>query len=163
MTVSVVDRVVRWNLDIGGDLYGDERERFRWYEGIATASALHSLLIPWAAAVMVWSLGEAAVLPLTIVLVLLFGPMVLCAVYVRRRKVETDPRGWGSKRILITALTVSPYVVFLVGALHADDPAGDGWIGAAVGGVFGAMISILAALRKARQWQQREALAEDED
>ena len=38
MATSVLDRVVRWNLDFDGDIYGDERERLRWYEGIATAA-----------------------------------------------------------------------------------------------------------------------------
>ena len=33
----------------------------------------------------------------------------------------------------------APIVVFLVGALYADDPAGDAWRGAAVGGVLGAL------------------------
>ena len=49
MTTTVLDRVVRWNLDINGDSYGDERERFRWYEGIAAAFSVQSLLVPWAA------------------------------------------------------------------------------------------------------------------
>jgi uncharacterized membrane protein len=163
MTASLVDRVVRWHLDPDGDLYGDERERYRWYEGIATASALHSLLIPWAAAIMAWSLGKTAVLPLSVVLVLLWGPMLLSSAYVTRRKVDTVPRRWGSKRILLTALNVVPYVVFLVGALHAYDPDGDAWIGAAVGGVFGAMLSVVTSLGKARQRRRREALAVDED
>ncbi|GAA2621869.1 hypothetical protein [Paractinoplanes durhamensis] len=62
MTTNVLDRVVRWNLDLDGDLYGDERERLRWYEGIATAASLQSILIPWSAAVMVWPLGKPAAL-----------------------------------------------------------------------------------------------------
>ncbi|MFI1990786.1 hypothetical protein [Actinoplanes sp. NPDC020271] len=163
MTASLVDRVVRWNLDIDGDLYGDERERYRWYEGIATASALHSLLIPWAAAILVWPLGRAAVLPLAVVLVLLWGPMLLCSVYVARRKVDTTPRVWGTKRILMAALGVIPYAAFLVGALHAYDPAGDAWVGAIVGTLFGAMISVLIVAVKARRRQGREALTVDED
>ncbi|GAA2880277.1 hypothetical protein Acy02nite_27160 [Actinoplanes cyaneus] len=110
-----------------------------------------------------WPLGTAAVLPLAIVLVLLLGPMLLCSVYVARRKVETDPRNWGAKRILVTALTVVPYVVFLVGTLHAYDPAGDAWLGAVVGAGFGAMICVLIVAGKSRRWQRREALAEDED
>ena len=60
--MTVLDRVVRWNLDVDGDLYGDERERYRWYEGIATAASLQWLIIPWAAAIMVWPLGRPSVL-----------------------------------------------------------------------------------------------------
>ena len=47
--MTMLDRVVRWSLDSDGDFYGDERERLRWYEGIATAASLQWLAIPWAA------------------------------------------------------------------------------------------------------------------
>ncbi len=60
MTANLLDRVVRWNLDLDGDSFGDERERYRWYEGMTTAASLHGLLIPWAAAIMVWPLGRPA-------------------------------------------------------------------------------------------------------
>ncbi|MET0424989.1 MAG: hypothetical protein ABW046_13985, partial [Actinoplanes sp.] len=74
---TLLDRVVHWNLDLDGDLYGDERERYRWYEGIATAASLQWMLIPWAAAIMVWPLGRPAVLPLAVVLAVLWLPMLL--------------------------------------------------------------------------------------
>jgi hypothetical protein len=51
--MAVLDRVVRRHLDFDGDLYGDERERLRWYEGIATAASLQWLAIPWVAAILV--------------------------------------------------------------------------------------------------------------
>ena len=43
--MTVIDRVVRWNLDLDGSdaIYGDERERLRWYEGITTAASLLNL------------------------------------------------------------------------------------------------------------------------
>src|SRR3954470_9496113 len=108
MATSVLDRVVQWNLDYNGDLYGDERERYRWYEGIATAAQLQSILIPWAAAVAIWPLGEPAVVPLAIMLFMLWLPAVLSTVYVRARKVETAPRRWSSKRVLLTVVTALP-------------------------------------------------------
>ncbi|AEV85665.1 hypothetical protein ACWT_4643 [Actinoplanes sp. SE50] len=165
MTASLVDRVVRWNLDIDGQLYGDERERYRSYEGIVTAATLHSILIPWAAGIMVWPLGRPAVLPLAVVLFLLWAPMVLCSAYVARRKAGVDPRGWSAKRTLIATLSVTPYAVFVVGAMYAFDPAGDAWIGAIVGSGFGAMLCLLM-LGRARRRQAlaaAEALAADED
>ncbi|MEU8656044.1 hypothetical protein [Actinoplanes philippinensis] len=163
MTASLVDRVVRWNVDIDGDSYGDERERYRWYEGTAAASTLHSLLIPWAAAIMVWPLGRPAVLPLAVVLVLLWGPMLLCSVYVARRRVDTNPRGWIGRRAPVTVLSVVPYSVFTVGALHAYRPAGEAWIGAVAGGAYGVMLCVLLALGKARRREQRTAYTGDED
>jgi len=163
MTTSVLDRVVRWNLDLDGDLYGDERERYRWYEGIATAAQMQWLLIPWAAAIMIWPLGRPAILPLSVVLVALVVPMAFSTLYVRSRRVDTTPRSWRPKRLLLTVLGAAPLVVFLVGALHAHDPAGDTWRGAAFGGVFGALLSVLISARETRRRRRREALAQDED
>src|SRR3712207_9477580 len=90
--VPLLDRIVRWNLDTDGDMYGDERERLRWYEGIATAASLQWIGVPWAAAVLVWVLGRPAVLPLAVVLAVLYLPILLCTVYVRRRRGDTLPR-----------------------------------------------------------------------
>src|SRR5688500_14395530 len=103
--MTVLDRVVRWNLDLDGDgtIYGDERERLRWYEGIATAASLQWLAIPWAAAVLVWVLGRPSVLPLAVVLAALIVPMAVCTAYVRRRRVDTEVHSWNRKRVLLAA------------------------------------------------------------
>ncbi|MCU7725823.1 hypothetical protein ODJ79_19005 [Actinoplanes sp. KI2] len=163
MATSVLDRVVRWNLDLDGDLYGDERERYRWYEGIAVAAQLQSILIPWSAAVVIWPLGETAVVPLTIMLVAFWLPAALGTVYVRSRKVETAPRGWSSKRVLLTAVTALPYGVFVAGAFYVHNPDSSTWIGAVLGGVVGAGIGVAALIVKGRQRERREALAKDDD
>src|SRR3954451_3682662 len=147
MATSVLDRVVRWNLDVDGDLYGDERERYRWYEGIATAAQLQWVLIPWVAAILVWPLGRPAVLPLAVVLAALVVPMIFSTLYVRSRRVDTTPRSWQPKRILLTALAAVPLVAFLIGALYAYDPGGDSWRGALVGGVLGAVLSAIGTTR----------------
>ena len=159
MTTTFLDRVVRWNLDLDGDIYGDERERFRWYEGIATAASLQWLAVPWAAAVMVWPLGRPSVLPLAVVLVALYIPMVICTVYVRRRRVETVPRRWSPKQLFLFIAGNVPFAVFLVGALHAYDPAGATWKGAAVGGVIGAAGGVVGQAVDRRRREHREALA----
>jgi hypothetical protein len=163
MTTNVLDRVVRWNLDLDGDLYGDERERLRWYEGIATASSLQSMVIPWAAAIMVWPLGKPSVLPLAVVLALQWLALMVGTLYVMRRKVDTTPRRWTRKRLVVTLLAAAPFVVFLVGALHAYDPEGETWIGASVGGVIGAALGVGATILKIRRRDRAEALAVDED
>jgi hypothetical protein len=162
-TSSVLDRVVQWNLDYDGDLYGDERERYRWYEGIAAASSLQSVLIPAAAAIMVWPLGKPSVLPLTVVLVGLWLPLLLSTAYVRGRRVETTPRSWSAKRILVTVVTSVPYLVFVVGAMYVYDPHGDTWRGALVGGVFGGLAGVIGVIVKGRRRARLEALAGDED
>ncbi|GAA0456639.1 hypothetical protein Ade02nite_05570 [Paractinoplanes deccanensis] len=162
----VLDRVVRWNLDLDGDLYGDERERYRWYEGIATAASLQWLAIPWAAAIMVWPLGKPAVLPLAVVLVLLYVPTLLSTVYVRRRRVDTAPRSWNAKRVFLTLASGTPAAVFLIGSLYVYDPQGATWRGAAFGGVFGALAGLVAQVVETRRRRRREAalaLAGDDD
>jgi uncharacterized membrane protein YqaE (UPF0057 family) len=159
----MLDRVVRWNLDLDGDLYGDERERYRWYEGIATASQLQAILIPWVAAIAVWPLGDDSVLPLALMLVAFWLPAVLSTIYVRARRVETAPRSWSAKRVLLTAVTAPPYGVFVAGAFYVHDPDNSTWIGAIVGGLIGGCISVVALVVKGRRVQRREALAKDED
>ncbi|MBU2662350.1 hypothetical protein KOI35_02390 [Actinoplanes bogorensis] len=160
----MLDRVIRWNLDLNGDLYGDERERYRWYEGITAAASMQWLAVPWAAAIMVWPLGRSSVLPLAVVLVLMLFPIWLCGVYVRRRRVDTTPRVWDAKRFVLGVLGGTPYAFFLVGALRAYDPDGSTWVGAAVGGVIGAVGGIVAQMVQSRRRRRDEALATaDED
>jgi hypothetical protein len=162
----LLDRVVHWNLDLDGDIYGDERERYRWYEGIATASSLQALLIPWAAAIMVWPLGKSSVLPLAVVLVLFYVPMVLCALYVRRRRVDTSPRSWSAKRIFLTVAGGTPLAVFFIGSLYVYDPEGSTWRGAVFGAILGATGGFAAQVVESRRRRRREAalaLAGDED
>ena len=159
----LLERIVHWNLDLDGDLYGDERERFRWYEGMATAATLQWLLVPWAAAILVWPLGKPSVLPLAVILVVLFGPMALCTFYVRRRRVDTTPRSWSPKRILLTVVGPAPFVVFLIGAIYVYEPDGSTWKGATVGAVIGAASGIVGTVLDKRRRDRREALARDED
>ncbi|UQU62722.1 hypothetical protein COUCH_27290 [Couchioplanes caeruleus] len=163
MTTTILDRVVRWNLDPGGDLYGDERERLRWYEGMTTAASLHGILLPWAAAVMVWALGRPSVLPLSVMLAALWVPLMTATLYVRRRQVDTTPRTWSAKRIILLLATVTPYAVFVVGARYVTDPDDSSWLGSAGGGVVGALLGIAVTIVKGRRRARQEALAGDED
>src|ERR1041384_4531686 len=119
MTTTILDRVVRWNIDADGSWFGDERERYRWYEGMAAAASMQWIAVPWAAAVMVWPLGRPSVIPLAVVLVAMFVPML---VYVRSRRVDTTPRSMDTRRVLWGLAGGLPYAVFLVGALRAYGP-----------------------------------------
>jgi hypothetical protein len=171
MTATLLDRVVHWHLDLDGDIYGDERERLRWYEGITTAASLQWLAIPWAAAIMVWPLGRPAVLPLAVVLVALLLPMSLCAVYVRRRHVHTRPplvldratatRHWSRKRLLLCILGGLPFVLFLIGALYVWNPDSPDWQGAAIGGAIGVAGAAASALTAGRR--REAAVVGDEE
>jgi hypothetical protein len=167
--MTVVERVVRWTLDLDGsdNIYGDERERLRQYEGITTAASLQWLAVPWAAAIMVWPLGKASVVPLAVVLAVLILPMVLSAAYVQRSRVVTDVRAWTAKRVLMQAATGLPYVIFFYGALYFYTSSDSSTLrGAIVGGVFGAALGIAATVvgtRRKRREEARAAAAGDED
>ena len=164
--MTALDRVVRWNLDLDGtgDIYGDERERLRWYEGIATAASLQWLAIPWAAAVLVWLLGRPSVVPLVVVLAALVVPMALCSAYVRGRRVVTEVHGWSRKRVLFSILGGLPYVVFVVGALlaYSESAARGAVFGAVIGGIGGVLATVVATRRRRRQ-EALAAAAGDED
>jgi Flp pilus assembly protein TadB len=164
MTTTLLDRVVHWSLDLDGDIYGDERERLRWYEGMATASALQSIAIPWAAAVMVWVLGRPSVLPLSVLLALLLVPTWLAAAYVRSRRVDTVPRRWSGKRVLISTLSVLPIVVFLIGVEYVRSPQSSTWQGAIVGVTMGGGIGwAMTAAKVRRRRREDAAIVGDED
>jgi hypothetical protein len=164
MTTTILDRVVRWGIDADGDFYGDERERYRWYEGISAAASLQWIAVPWAAAIMVWPLGRPSVLPLAVVLVAMFVPMLVCMGYVRSRRVDTTPRVMDTKRVLWGLAGGLPYAVFLVGSLRAYGPDEATWIGAAVGGVIGGAGGVVAQMLQSRRRRRLEAAATaDED
>jgi hypothetical protein len=162
---TVLDRVVRWILDPDGDIYGDERERLRWYEAITVAASLQWIGVPWAATVLVWILGRPAVLPLGVVLAVLYAPMIMCVAWVRRRSVDTTVRSWTSKRIVLSVLGTTPYVLFIVGCIVAyqqEHPSV--FRGALVGAIGGAVLAAAAAALGTRRRRRREAAAvADED
>jgi hypothetical protein len=161
MTTTVIDRFVRWTLDLdGGDLYGDdERERLRWYEGIATAAQVQAIAIPWAAAIAVWVFGEPAVVPLLIILAVQLVPAFLSTLYVQGRRVDTTPRSWSGKRIFLGVLAGLPYVVFAKGALYEHSPDSSTWVGSIFGAVLGGSIGVAMIVHKTRRRRREEARA----
>jgi hypothetical protein len=154
---TFIDRIARWALDIDGDMYGDERERLHWYEGIATAAAIQWLAVPWAAAVTVWIYGRPAVVPLATVLVVMYVPCMLCQVYVQRRRVDTTPRTWSPKRITMALLTVLPYALFTIGVVHATSRDSATTSGTAVGALVGSALGMAWLAIKTIQRRRREA------
>ncbi|GIE27158.1 hypothetical protein Ait01nite_002030 [Actinoplanes italicus] len=166
MTTTVLDRIVRWHLDFDGDMYGaDERDRLRWYEAMTVAASVQWTAVPWAAAVLVWVLGEPAVLPLSVMMAVLAVPMVLTTFYLHHRQVDTDPRSWTRKRIVLAVLGTAPWVLFFVGAAyHAAGPSSTVWQSTAVGGVLGGVAGVIAsAIRARRRRMLEDSLVEDDE
>ena len=165
MTTTLMDRFVRWNLDFDGDLYGrDERERLRWYEGGTTAFQVHAIVLPWTAAALVWTVGAPVGWPLFILLAVMLVPIAFCSVYVQSKRVDTTPRGWSRKRLVVGTLQGLPYVVFGVGFLYHVFPESDAWLSSLVGATFGLVVGALAQAVQTRRVRSRDAqLVADED
>lgn len=166
MTTTVLDRIVRWHLDFDGDLYGaDERDRLRWYEAVTVAASVQWITVPWAAAALVWVLGEPAVLPLSVMMAVLAVPMVFTTFYLRRRQVDTDPRSWTRKRIVLSVLGATPWVLYFAGAAyHAAGPSSTIWPSTAIGGVLGGAAGMIAsAIRSRRRRKLEDSLVEDDE
>jgi hypothetical protein len=157
---TLLDRIARWALDIDGDMFGDERERLRWYEGIATAAGLQWIAIPWASAVMVWTVGRSSVLPLAVVMLVLLVPIGMCAAYVKRRSVDTDVKPWDRKRAVVSVLSGLPWLLFGFGAFYAfDDGTTNFMPGMVVGGVIGGIVGGIGAFVAKRRRRAQEAAA----
>jgi phosphotransferase system glucose/maltose/N-acetylglucosamine-specific IIC component len=150
--------VTRWMLS--DDLYGDERERLRWYEGTAIAAAVQWIAVPWAAVVLAAVYGRPALVPLGVILVLMYLSTMLTGAYVRRRRVETVAVRWTAKRIGLGVLGGLPYVVFVIQWFYPRDH-----FSVVVGATLGAALGVVLMARKARQVRAQEAAAAaaDED
>jgi hypothetical protein len=156
--IRITGRIARWALDADGDMYGDERERWHWYEGIAIAAGLQWMVVPWAAAVMVWFVGRQAVVPLAVILVVMYLPMVLCLAYVSRRRVDTAAQSWSLKRIVTTVLFALPYPLFLAGAIKPYSTDGDLLRGIGGGGLIGGVLAVAWLTFMTRRRRRREAM-----
>jgi hypothetical protein len=162
---NLLDRVVGWVLDPDGDLYGDERERLRWYEGMATAANLQWIAVPWAAAVLIWVLGRPAALPLSVIMAAMYLPMLVLLAYMHRRRVDTAVRRWTPKTVILSTLGGLPYVLFVLGCVVAFADVNPSLTrGMGVGAVVGSVLGVAALIVGSRRRQRREtAIVEDVD
>lgn len=161
-----LDRLFDWILDRRGDIYGDERERTRWYEAIAVVASFQWLLLPWALAVMVWFAGPATVPFLVAAFLVFFLPMPLANLYIRRTGVRPIPDRTGVKYWATFVLSALPYPVFLIGVVAAvsradGDPAT--WWGALIGGLIGGTVGLILLLRSRQLRRRRDHLPDDLD
>lgn len=165
MTTTLMDRFVRWNLDADGDLYGrDERERMRWYEASTVLAQVQSIAVPWAAAALVWAFGEPVAKPLILVLAAVLLPVMFTSIWVQAKRVDTVPREWTGKRLLVSTLLGLPYLVFMIGFLFHVFPESAMWRSALIGAVLGLAAGAVAQSVHTRRVRRKDALlVGDED
>ena len=151
---SRLQRFADWTLDHDGTMYGDERERLRWYEASAVMVSVQAFLVPWTLAVLVWVGGRPVAPYLIAVFAAFMLPNLLSSTYVQRRQVRVPERS-DRKFVLVAVALNLPHLVFLVGTLKAYL---EGWVfasslvGAAVGGLGAwAVLRAAAWLRTRRQ------------
>jgi hypothetical protein len=151
-----LDRLVAWILDPDGVMYGDERERLRFYESSTVVASLHGILVPWTLVVCAL-LGGRAVAPVVGTVAAVFlAPWIIGSLYVRRRRVRTTPSPFTSTWIVTALLAWLPYpllllVVALQFAQGSSSGFARGFLGGAIGGVAGCTLAIAVTLaRKAR-------------
>ena len=132
------DRFVRWILDVDGEIYGDERERLRWYEAIALAASFQWLAVPWALAVTVWFVPRDAVWALLVVLFAFWVPLLLVTAHVHRHRVRPVTYR-GRKAVLVGVLSGLPHLVLGAGLVTDGGADLDAWplVGGLVGGALG--------------------------
>lgn len=161
-----LDRLFDSILDRHGNIYGDERERTRWYEAIAVVASLQWILLPWALAVMVWFAGPATVPFLVAAFLVFFLPMPLAQLYIGRRGVRQLPDRTGRKYWATFVASTLPYPIFLIGVITALRASGGDtatWWGALVGGIVGGIIGLVLLLRSRQSRRRRSSLPEDLD
>jgi hypothetical protein len=158
----VLRRFADWALDMKGDMYGDEQERLRWYEGISVAASVQWLVVPWGLAWAVWQGGRNAVSYLLAITILFVLPQFFSTVYVLRNRVRL-PTKKNAKYWTFALISGLPYLVIAVGVIRAYDngldPAGTrgGIVGAAIGGLLGILF-----VRRYSKRIQRPAAGDDE-
>jgi drug/metabolite transporter (DMT)-like permease len=139
---TLLQRFTDWTLDHDGTMYGDERERLRWYEATVVMATVHGFLVPWTLAVLIWVGGRPVAPYLLAVFAAFLLPTLLAAVYVARRQVRVRPERPDRKYVLLAVALNVPYAVFVLGVLKAYL---EGTRGSLVGGLVGAVVGGVGA------------------
>lgn len=115
-TTPPLQTLSAWLLDQDGDIYGtDERERLRWYEGIAVAASVQWIIVPIVMAVAAWVGGRAVAPALLAVTIAFYLPMALVNTYVTQRRVRVTPQRYSRKRVLVSIATFVPFAPLGIG------------------------------------------------
>jgi hypothetical protein len=147
-------------LDVKGNIYGDEQERLRWYEGITVAASIQWVLVPWVVAVSIWLGGRAVVSYLLAVMVAMYLPQLLTMQYAMRSRIRLDGH-WSPKAMVTAILSGGSYVAIALASVRAYDGGfdPDGLKGGVVGGFLGLGLVVVFA----RLYSKRTAAAVERD
>ena len=165
---NLFDRFVRWILDPDGVMYGDERERLRYYESSTVVASLHGVLVPWTLLVCA-ALGGRAVAPVVLAVAVVFVvPWLLGSSHVRRRRVRTTPTRVTKVFVVTALLTWLPYpllVLVLTRQFTAGSDSGFArgfWFGVIGGSIGGAVAGVIGLVRQHRA-EHRQGPVEDDE
>ena len=155
---GLLDTAADWVLDRHGDLYGDEQERLRQYEGLALAATVQGVLVPWLAVLALALWGRPVVPAIILVLVGICLPRALAVSHATRWRVRTLPYRRSRRRLLLDAASGVPCLIALlqiVVALHRPIS------GAVVGAVIGVGIAFFARIGRRERERARDLAPDD--
>jgi hypothetical protein len=162
-----------WLLDRDGQIYGDERSRYAWYEAIAGTASVQWIVLPWTLALLVWVVPTAAIWPLAVVMAVFLLTTMLCFPYLQAKNVDymklgdyVKPQATRKARVTQLVSTLS-MVVFGVGATFGADLRNntDPSVirNGLLGGVVGGCVAGLAVFVLFRRKRNQLALPDEED
>jgi hypothetical protein len=158
---GLLDITTDWLLDRRGQLFGDEQERLRRYEGLAVAATVQGVLVPWLAvlALAVW--GRPAAPAIILLLVGSVLPTALGAGYATRWRVRSVPDRWSLKEWLLRTAGWVPYVIATLQILAAFDRPRSVIVGGIVGGVIGMVLGPFVRMGRRLREQDRDRIPDD--
>jgi hypothetical protein len=118
-------------------IYGDERDRYHWYEAIAVGASIQWVAIPWALAILAAIDADRFGPALWVLFAVWLVPIIVMNAYAQRRRVSEV--SYRSRTALVTVLaTFVPMLAFLAIMLWRSDV--DMSLGTAVGSLVGTLV-----------------------
>lgn len=133
-------------------IYGDERDRYHWYEAIAVGASIQWVAMPWALAILAAIDSDRFGPALWVLFAAWLVPIMVMNAYAQRRRVsEVDYR---SRAAIGTVLsTVVPTLAFLAIMLWRSDVdmSPSTWLGSLVGVIVVFLLLVLIGVVRERR------------
>ena len=146
---SIFDRACDAILDHGGtSIYGDERDRYHWYEAIAVGASIQWIAIPWSLAILAAIDADRFGPALWTMFVVWVVPLLVMNAYAQRHKAAQPAQLDGKGRATAIATSV-PVIAFLAIMMWPSDGRSFApLVGAAIGGTTAAIATGLVKRRR---------------